>query len=104
MVRAEHFREPKRLTNLAGGINDARPETSLRDSQTPDSRNIEYNRDSVAGGRGAQKFNNQVAPPVGIRTKAPSSLPPLRFDVDKSVPLRGYGYFPYGDRYDFRGG
>lgn len=92
-----------RQTSLAGGLNDTYNETLLRPDQTPDALNVEFNRETVQTAKGAVKFNNQVAPRSGFRSRVDPSFSPLYIEDDKALPLRGYGYVPYGSEYDIGG-
>lgn len=88
---------------LAGGMNDTDDQTLLRPDETPDCLNVEFNRETLASARGALKFNNQIAPRSGFRTKVDRSFSPLYIEDGKAVQLRGYGYLPYASEYDIGG-
>lgn len=92
-----------RAPSLAGGMNDTLNETLLQPDQTPDPVNIEFNRETAQTAKGAIKFNNQIAPRAGFRTKVDRSFSPLYVDQGIAVPLRGYGYLPYNEEYDIGG-
>ena len=98
--RKEHYRTYK-VRPIAAGVKDSRNQTLLQDGHSPDAQNIEFDRDSIWGSRGAIKFNNQAAPKSGIRTRTTSS--PLSFAPNTSVPARGYAYFPYRSDLDLGG-
>jgi hypothetical protein len=92
-----------RIPGLAGGLNDTLNQTLLNPDQSPNALNVEFNRETVQSAKGAIKFNNQVAPRSGFRSRIDQSFSPLYIESGKAVPLRGYGYIPYSPDYDFGG-
>jgi len=104
-----HYREPERLTNLAGGLNDSRHPTAIAANETPDCENVEFDRDSVHSSGGCLKFNNQVAPRSAVRTSVDPGFSPLSTSINssdsslRSVPLRNYVFFPYSEKSDIGG-
>jgi hypothetical protein len=92
-----------RLRSFGGGVRDDVEATKLELGESPAASNMEFDRDSIATTRGNRKFGNQTAPLTAIRTRVDRSLSPLYAEVDKAVPLRGYGYLPYAPEYDIGG-
>lgn len=93
---------------LAGGLNKNASPVLLRDGETPDCENVDYNRNSIASHGGAIKFGNRSAPRAALRTKVDRGNSPLTIRTDSSgngysVPLRGYGWLRYRREYDIGG-
>ena len=98
----EYIRLP--IEPLHGGVNDRHNQKLLAPNQAAVVENVDFNRDSLLSTRGAVKVNNQTAPHCGLRTRVDPALSPLYVKAGVSVPLRGYGYLPFDDRYDIGGG
>lgn len=98
-----YYNEPLRIEPLAGGLNTTRSGKLLRDDQSPKTFNIDFSDDSVASANGSVKWNNQVCPESALLTKIDPAYSPLFAEVGKSVPLRGYVYFPYSREQDIGG-
>ena len=98
--------------SLKGGIDDHTSEVSLDKDVGPRALNVEFHADAVASTSGALKWNNQVIPTSGIRTRVDKAHSPLFTAAAPlggtasgacSVPLVGYLYFPYVEDLDIGG-
>jgi len=121
---AQNFDRPEyreiRQKDLSGGVNDYLNENVIKETETPDALNVDFDRASVDTAFGSIKFNNQTAPSACIRTKSLKGQQPLAvlsaplqrhyngvsYVVDTrniEVPMRGYGYLPYAQETDIGG-
>jgi hypothetical protein len=98
------------LGPLNRGQNDTDFEVHLENGETPNSLNVDFDRKSAKWSRGAMPLNRQSLPLTSILTRTDPALSPLSFGTQpapfntRSVPLRGYVYFPYNQDYDIGGG
>lgn len=95
-----HLRLADGARPLGSGLNLSTPERLLDPSESPFCRNFETYRGSALSTGGTIKLNNQVAPTSGVRTKTPGGGASLSFESDRSVPVRGYAYFPWSKETD----
>lgn len=120
-MAAQNFDRPEyrevRQKDLSGGVNDYLNENVIKDTETPNALNVDFDRASVDTAQGSIKFNNQTAPSAAIRTKSLKGQQPLTVlsaplqkviagsldtrNID--VPMRGYGYLPYTQETDIGG-
>lgn len=88
------------LRDLAGGLNTAQSPLLIRDNESPDCLNVDFDGGSVRSARGVVKLNNQTAQRpgllVGQRIEA-ASIPVL---PNKSAPMMSALYIPYSERQD----
>ena len=91
------------LKPLSGGVKLDRNPSLLLDGQTPNALNVEFSNESVRSARGSRKFNNQAMPQPAVECRPDPAYSPLSIEPGKSVPLRGYVFWPYDRDNDIGG-
>lgn len=90
---------------LDAGVRLDKHPANLGEGESPESKNIDFDRDSLKSVGGAIKFGNMRAPASALRTKVDPALAPLSCGssyLNSSnytyCPLRGYGFLPYNEK------
>lgn len=94
----ENHEPTLRVKPVDGGVSTSRNGALLDPSQANDCLNVEFDRDTAATTGGSIPFRDQAVRRPCLRTTV--SDQPLYTSAGASVPLRGYGYFPYAPEHD----
>lgn len=92
-----------RLPNLAGGLNTAQHPSLIREGETPDCLNVDFDGMSVRASGGNRKANNQTAVRPGLLVGEAVPESTLQVLPGKSAPLRSAVYIPYLEQQDIGG-
>lgn len=91
------------LNDLAGGLNTAQHPSRIRDNESPDCFNVEFDGGTVQPINGQRKLNNQKLVRSGLLVGAAVDGAAISALPGKSVPARGYGFIPYSPGQDIGG-